>query len=97
MKAAISSDNRDFALKSVDKVQQDIAARNKTVKHGWVTVREYEGNLITDNSDDERRLRQAEIRAIRKTKANSALTTSRYNNGPRFSISYFRARKGASS
>jgi hypothetical protein len=47
--------------------------RNKTAKigdkHGWDTVSEYEGNPLADDSDDERRLRQAETRAIRKRKA----------------------------
>ncbi|XP_071133592.1 uncharacterized protein [Mytilus edulis] len=81
LKAAISSDNRDFALQTIEKVQQDIAARNKTVKigdkHGWDTVSEYEGNPLADNSDDERRLRQAETRAVRKRKAVAPKDTSK--------------------
>ena len=47
--------------------------RNKTVKigdkHRWDTVSEYEGNPLADDFDDERRLRQAETRTIRKRKA----------------------------
>ena len=47
--------------------------RNKTVKigdkHGWDTVCEYEVNPLADDFDDERRLRQAETRTIRKRKA----------------------------
>ncbi|CAC5391984.1 unnamed protein product [Mytilus coruscus] len=70
------ANNRDF-----EKVQQDIAARNKTVqigdKHGLDTVSEYEGNPLADNSDDERRLRQAETRAIRKRKAVASKDTSK--------------------
>ncbi|XP_076084877.1 uncharacterized protein LOC143055598 [Mytilus galloprovincialis] len=81
LKAAISSDNRDFALQTIEKVQQDIAARNKTVKignkHGWDTVSEYEGNPLADNSDDERRLRQAETRAVRKRKPVAPKDTSK--------------------
>ncbi|CAC5404949.1 unnamed protein product [Mytilus coruscus] len=81
LKAAISSDNRDFALKTIKKVHQDSAARNKTVKigdkHGWDTVSEYEGNPLADNSDDGRRLRQAETRAIRKRKTVATKDTSK--------------------
>lgn len=38
-------------------------------KYGWDTVSEYEGNPLADDYDDERKLRQAETRAIRKRKA----------------------------
>ena len=70
---AIVADNRELAIKTVDKVQIDIVVRNKTAKigdkHGWDTVNEYEGNPLADDSDDERHLRQAETRAINKRKA----------------------------
>lgn len=73
VKSAVLAENKDSAIELIDKVQQDITARNKIVKigdkHGWDTVSEYEGNPLADDSDDERRLRQAETRAIRKRKA----------------------------
>ncbi|CAC5395496.1 unnamed protein product [Mytilus coruscus] len=76
LKAAISSDSRDFVLKTVEKIQQDITARNKIVnfgnKHGWDTVSEYEGNPHADNSDDKVCLRQAKTKAIRKRKADTS-------------------------
>ena len=60
-------------LHLLDNSQLEIDARNKTVnigdKYGWDTVSEYEGNPLADDSDDERRFRQAETRAIRKRKA----------------------------
>ena len=62
-----------LAITTVDKFQRDIVVRNKTVKigdkHRWDTVSEYEGNPLADDFDDERRLRQAETRTIRKRKA----------------------------
>ena len=42
IKAAVTSENSELALKTIDKVQKDIASRNKIVKiadkHGWDTV-----------------------------------------------------------
>jgi hypothetical protein len=72
IKTATVADNRELAIKTVDKVQRDIVVRNKTVKigdkHSWDTVSEYEGNPLADDSDDERR-RRAETRAIHRRKA----------------------------
>jgi hypothetical protein len=69
----VTAGNLPDALHLLDNSQQEIAARNKKVKigdkYGWDTVSEYEGNPLADDSDDERRLRQAETRAIRKRKA----------------------------
>jgi hypothetical protein len=82
IKTAIVADNRELAIKTVDKVQRDIVVRNKTVKtrdkHGWDTVNAYEGNPL---ADDERHLRQAETRAIHKRKA----ATQTYGDGEAFS------------
>ena len=41
-------------------------------EHGWATVAEYEEDELADNSDDEKRLFRAEVRAGRKLKQKSA-------------------------
>lgn len=73
IKSAVTAGHVPDALHLLDNSQQEIAARNKKVKigdkYGWDTVSEYEGNPLADDYDDERRLRQAETRAIRKRKA----------------------------
>ena len=35
---------------------------------GWATVREYEANSITDNSDDDKKIKQADSRAAKAIK-----------------------------
>ena len=40
-------------------------------EHGWATVAEYEEDELADNSDDEKRLFRAEVRAGRKIKQKS--------------------------
>ena len=73
LKNAVTAGNLPDALHLIDNSQQEIAARSKKVKigdkYGWDTVSEYEGNPLTDDSDNERRLRQVETRAILKKKA----------------------------
>jgi translation initiation factor 2B subunit (eIF-2B alpha/beta/delta family) len=45
----------------------------------WATVREYEQNEIADNSDDEKRIRQAENRAIKHIKDKEKIRTTTYS------------------
>ncbi|CAC5386530.1 unnamed protein product [Mytilus coruscus] len=51
-----------------------VKARNKSTRiadssaGGWTTVREYESNTIADKSDDEKKIRQAESRAVKSIK-----------------------------
>ncbi|CAC5367508.1 unnamed protein product [Mytilus coruscus] len=49
-----------------------LKARNKSKRiadssaGGWTTVRKYEANTIADNSDDKKKIRRAESRAVRR-------------------------------
>lgn len=64
-----------------------INARQKCIliadrsEHGWATVAEYEEDELADNSDDEKRLFRAEVRAGRKTKQKSVKETKK-KGGP---------------
>ena len=46
-------------------------------EHGWVTVAEYEEDELADNSDDEKHLFRAEVRAGRKIKQKIAKETKK--------------------
>ncbi|CAC5421116.1 unnamed protein product [Mytilus coruscus] len=62
-----------------------VKARNKSIRiadssaWGWNTVREYESNTIADNSDDEKKIRQAESRTVKLIKERTKLRPSPYN------------------
>ncbi|XP_076116783.1 uncharacterized protein LOC143084259 [Mytilus galloprovincialis] len=47
---------------------------------GWGTVREYESNAVASDSEDERKIRQAETRAIRTSKEKSKSRQQPYPN-----------------
>ena len=59
-------------MKGIKKVIADLETRNKMIKiadklpGGWKTVEEYLSGSIASDSDDERKLRTAESRALRK-------------------------------
>ena len=66
-----------------------IDARQKNIKiadrseHGWATVAEYEEDELADNSDDEKRLFRAEVRAGKKLKQKSVKDTRRRGGASR--------------
>jgi hypothetical protein len=59
-------------------VKSKIKHRNKRIQiadsfpGGWSTVREYEKPSLASDSDDERKLKQAESRAIKNVKTTSS-------------------------
>ena len=52
-------------------------------EHGWATVAEYEEDELADNSDDEKRLFRAEVRAGRKLKQKSAREQKKKGGAPK--------------
>ena len=71
-------------LKGIEKVIADLETRNKMTKipdklpGGWKKVEEYLSDNIASDSDEERKLRAAESKALRK-KQNSR-KSHQYNN-----------------
>ncbi|VDI11223.1 Hypothetical predicted protein [Mytilus galloprovincialis] len=67
--SSLDSPTNSFVSELITKVK----ARNNSIRiadssaGGWTTVREYESNTIADNSDDEKKIRQAESRAVKST------------------------------
>ena len=80
-KHCTSSVNNSLVTDICDKLK----SRNKLIRiadtsaGGWATVREYEQNEIADNSDDEKRIRQAENRAIKHIKDKGKFRTTPYS------------------
>ena len=80
-KHCTSSVNNSLVTDICDKLK----SRNKlnriadTSAGGWATVREYEQHEIVDNSDDEKRIRQAENRAIKHVKGKGKIRTTPYS------------------
>ena len=71
-----------------------LKSRNKLIRiadtsaGGWGTVKEYESNVVTDDSDNEKKIRQAESRALKSSKERAKARPSPYNLGNRSTGSY---------
>lgn len=59
---------RIFSAKDLLKHRQKIIKLADQSEHGWRTVAEYETNPIASDSDDEKRIYRAEVRASRKSR-----------------------------
>ncbi|CAC5425461.1 unnamed protein product [Mytilus coruscus] len=76
----------DVSLKF--KGEDKLKGRNKNIciadssPAGWGTVKEYESNAVASDSEDEKKIRQTETRAIRTTKEKSKSRQQPYPNYP---------------
>ena len=99
----------DKGRKTLDKLVDDLNTRNKLIRMadksvaGWNTVDEYLTDELASDSDDEKRMRQAEARALCKKKAklesynrakSSTSTTSFKTSGQTASANVFPKRTG---
>lgn len=70
----IKANNKEDAIRSLKEAVKCLEKRKKMIRLadkselGWATVLEYESDSLASNSDDERKMRRAEVRAEQKRK-----------------------------
>ena len=80
---AIENKKFDYAKECLESAGDKIKNRNKFIRiadpseGGWETVRQYDANPLAEDSDDDRRLRRAEARAVRKKKSKKTMKRTR--------------------
>ena len=81
---ALMHDSRpERAVTKLDVAQKKLKDRNKLIRiadrsdAGWATVNEYQMDEVASDSDDDRKIRAAEARAMRKRKSKMASSTGK--------------------
>lgn len=69
--------SESHVIQLISNLVEKVKGRNKLIRiadtsaGGWTTVREYESNVIASDSEDEKKIRQADARAVRIIKDKS--------------------------
>ncbi|XP_033730613.1 uncharacterized protein LOC117320027 [Pecten maximus] len=85
---AVQKSDANSTLLSLSKIKTLIHKRNKLIRIadksscGWDTVKEYESDELASDSEDEKKIRQAEFRAQRKKRVQKKSTPAAATGGP---------------